>query len=461
MPSSGWPLDVAAWLLTYLLHSTLLLAGVWLLSTRRWLSSDALREALTKCALVGGLISATLQTGLELQPRGGRFTLAAGAMPARVRPAFPTRAQAAEPHGRAALLDAAGTGDRPGIVRASQAAATPPAPSTPAVEGWWRWSRAALGAGLLGGVLGLGLLVGAWLRLRARLAGRVELTGGPLRFALDQLCRRAGVRCPVRLTRSERIRVPLAIGILRPEICLPARSLTGLRPAQREAMLAHELAHLVRRDPAWLALINLLEKVFCFQPLHRIARRRWQELAEYRCDAWAARLLGSGLPLARCLTEVAGWTLEPASFAVPRMAERNSSLERRIARLLDDRRPPDAPGRTRVCVAVGLLFVMTALVPCVAAERAPDREARTPLAARGPDRLPLRAALGALERELATLEREASALGAQMRESGLEADALELMQGMERSVRALRSRRERLLALTAEVERPSRTRRRR
>ena len=39
-------------------------------------------------------------------------------------------------------------------------------------------------------------------------------------------------------------------------------------------MLAHEIAHLVRRDPQWLVLARAIEMVFFFQPLNRLARRR-------------------------------------------------------------------------------------------------------------------------------------------------------------------------------------------
>ena len=48
---------VLSWLLTYLLHSTLLLGGAWL--TWRWLPREALalKEALWRTALLGGFFS--------------------------------------------------------------------------------------------------------------------------------------------------------------------------------------------------------------------------------------------------------------------------------------------------------------------------------------------------------------------------------------------------------------------
>src|ERR1041384_1767220 len=58
------------WLLTYAAHSTLLLAGAWLLSIR--LRSHAVRETLWKTALFGAFLTATAQVVLGVTPLPGR-----------------------------------------------------------------------------------------------------------------------------------------------------------------------------------------------------------------------------------------------------------------------------------------------------------------------------------------------------------------------------------------------------
>ena len=50
-------------------------------------------------------------------------------------------------------------------------------------------------------------------------------------------------------------------------------AIAELDAPQLRAMLAHELAHLERRDPQWLAFACILERAFFFQPLNRLARR--------------------------------------------------------------------------------------------------------------------------------------------------------------------------------------------
>lgn len=84
--------QAAAWLLTYALHSTLFLALACLLSRRlanRW---ARLEEAVWRFALVGALVTATLQLAAGWQPVGGRWALdqpAAGDPVSRLAPPVP------------------------------------------------------------------------------------------------------------------------------------------------------------------------------------------------------------------------------------------------------------------------------------------------------------------------------------------------------------------------------------
>ena len=70
-----WAAPATAWMLTYAVHSTLLLAAAWglgrLLGDRRL----ALQETVWKLALVGGIATATLQLGLGIEPLAGSWSL--------------------------------------------------------------------------------------------------------------------------------------------------------------------------------------------------------------------------------------------------------------------------------------------------------------------------------------------------------------------------------------------------
>ena len=70
-----WADLAAGWLLTYLVHSTLLLLSAWLITS--WArTSDTVRDILWKCALVGGLVTATIQMGVAREPLAGQLRLA-------------------------------------------------------------------------------------------------------------------------------------------------------------------------------------------------------------------------------------------------------------------------------------------------------------------------------------------------------------------------------------------------
>ena len=88
-------------------------------------------------------------------------------------------------------------------------------------------------------------------------------------------------------------------------ILLPRWAVELLDREQLRAMLAHETAHIARRDPAWKLAIAVWYALFWFVPLAPLARRRLDEVAEISCDAWAAIHLGDGRSLAECLAECA------------------------------------------------------------------------------------------------------------------------------------------------------------
>lgn len=339
--------DFAGWLLTYLVHSTLLLSGAWLLAPR--LQSHRAREALWKTALFGGFLTATGQTALRLSPLAGQMTvplsslLVAQPVPDRLGgadlgAALPTvrEVESAEP---------AGTPDR------SERSSPPGGPTQSGflMLGWG-----------VGAVFLLGLYLIRRVRFALRIAARREVVDPPLAPMLEQLCAAAGISRPIRLTASGALPSPVALG--RSEIALPEAAFTDLDPGQQRSMLAHELAHLDRRDPAWLTVACIAEHVGFIQPLNRLARRRIMESAEYLCDEWAVTRTGSGVLLAKCLAKVAEWLqAAPRSVPLAGMAEDRSHLVARVRRLLDGAPYPKGPGRRTLMTASLSVIALTLL----------------------------------------------------------------------------------------------------
>ena len=101
---------------------------------------------------------------------------------------------------------------------------------------------------------------------------------------------RVGVRPPPVLAISG-VGTPLLWCLGRPRLILPDALIERLDPDRWPGILAHELAHLARRDH-WVVRLELLaEAVWWWNPLFRLARRRLHEEAERACDARVIRSL--------------------------------------------------------------------------------------------------------------------------------------------------------------------------
>ena len=108
----------------------------------------------------------------------------------------------------------------------------------------------------------------------------------PLPQAIVQLAERCAQRMGVRraLVRlSSDVGVPTVTGIWRPMILLPASAL-GLSPAQLEAVLLHELAHVRRHDLLVAALVRTMLVIYFFNPAVWWLDRKLRAERELCCD---------------------------------------------------------------------------------------------------------------------------------------------------------------------------------
>lgn len=79
-----------------------------------------------------------------------------------------------------------------------------------------------------------------------------------------------------------------------PRVLIPSELWDGLSEGERASLLAHELAHLRRRDH-WVRLPEVLASVlYWWCPLMWYARRRLREAEEQCCDAWVLWALPDG-----------------------------------------------------------------------------------------------------------------------------------------------------------------------
>lgn len=157
---------------------------------------------------------------------------------------------------------------------------------------------------------------------------------------VDDLRRSLGIARAVALRPAIGTASPFTAGALRPIIWVPVGAFCTLTPAQQDALLAHELAHVRRLDWIWNGLQSVIEALWFFHPAVRWLGRRVREEREHACDETAARACGDPIALAEALTALARLRAAPDLA----LAAHGGALLRRVARLLDA--PVSAPVRS-------------------------------------------------------------------------------------------------------------------
>jgi TonB family protein len=185
---------------------------------------------------------------------------------------------------------------------------------------------------------------------------------------VQQVAASIGLRRSVLLLRSGEEIVPLAAGIRRPVILMPA-SAAGWSRERLQVVLLHEMGHIRRRDCLVQALGELTSCIYWFHPLVWVALRRLRAERERACDDlvlhagtrasdYAAHLL----ELARSL-QPAGWTHAAVSMAAPGLETRLRAI---LNPKLNHRALNPSVGWMAGLVAACLVLPLAAMRPQIA-----------------------------------------------------------------------------------------------
>ncbi|HEY8996886.1 MAG TPA: M56 family metallopeptidase [Edaphobacter sp.] len=157
----------------------------------------------------------------------------------------------------------------------------------------------------LAGVMTLSVrLFGGWMAVRRLQASTKAPAPQAVYAAFLRLAGSMGVTRRVDLLICQRIAGPVAIGILRSVIILPAAALSHLSPEQLEVVIAHELAHIRRADYLWNMLQTMMETLFFFHPAVWWLGNRTRQLRELCCDDEAVAACGDPMVYATALLQL-------------------------------------------------------------------------------------------------------------------------------------------------------------
>ncbi len=162
-------------------------------------------------------------------------------------------------------------------------------------------------------------------RLRSRLIYQSE---NNWQLTIQELSATLGIKKKVRLFESAMTKIPVMIGHARPLILVPVGLLTQLSPAQAEAVLLHELAHIRRHD----YMVNYLQRIaglfLFFNPAYLWLSARLRRERENCCDDMAIAVTNDKVGYVEALVNFRERTLSPGQYALGLFGKRKPLLQR-------------------------------------------------------------------------------------------------------------------------------------
>ncbi len=261
-----WLTGLGSWAVSYLLHSSVILGCVLLLTHRSGFFSESHKDVMLKIGLVAGILTASIQF---VQSSNG-IAVSTIEVPLAERQVLLD-----EQHGRILATH------NLQLLVPNQSPADKP--QTKPIS----WLKVIVLCWFVGCVLFAVRFIWQWRQFNRQTGVRHELTHQPTVMLCRQLTNNMGIRRKIKLTCSAQIASPMAIGLS--QVCIPDKLWDDVDEEQLTAIIAHELAHLARTDPLWLFFWHILGIVFFFQPLNKLAQWSFQARAEFLADAAAVR----------------------------------------------------------------------------------------------------------------------------------------------------------------------------
>lgn len=246
-----------------------------------------------------------------------------------------------------------------------------PEPRITAVTVWDAIAPVLMAIWLGGAALAALLAAFRIVRFHRRLGGALPASQR-LQSIADELAKRMGLRRSPDVRIVDGAAAPFVWGIGgRAKVALPLRLLEALDDQQTAMVLAHELAHLRRRDH-WVRFIELIASVLhWWNPLVWWVRRQLHAVEEQCCDAWVAWAFPDrGRDYAECLLKAAELSSPralPVVLASPFLSA--STLKKRIEMVMKNRTRRSVSRWGAVCLMMIAAVVIPAGIRSGQAER--------------------------------------------------------------------------------------------
>ncbi len=217
--------------------------------------------------------------------------------------------------------------------------------------------RGAAAVWLFGVAIAMARFVAEWRRVARLRPAPASRADAALTIDVDGLATAMGIRQRVAVFRSRLAHVPMVFGLRAPTILIPDTTAALLNTSQVRAILAHELAHVGRRDYLANLVQIALETLLWFHPAARWVGRRIRTEREYCCDDLAVRVGTRPTDYARALAQLDD-ARDGGRLVV---AAASGTLLDRVQRIVGEPRPVITPGRGALILMMAMLIAAAGL----------------------------------------------------------------------------------------------------
>jgi bla regulator protein blaR1 len=200
-----------------------------------------------------------------------------------------------------------------------------------------------------------------WRRMSAAMREAVPLREGREVKALRRLERAGGIRKRIEVFLSRASLEPGIFGIARPVLVWPEGISARLDDAHVEAILAHEVGHVRRRDNLFAAIHMLVEAIFWFHPLVWFLGTRLVEEREVACDEEVLELGSERQVYAESILKICEFCVGSPLACVSGVT--GADLKKRIVRIMSECVPRKMNFSKKLMLSVATLAAI--VVPIV------------------------------------------------------------------------------------------------
>ncbi len=233
------------------------------------------------------------------------------------------------------------------------------------LPGFSTWIAVLYIAGLL---VQFGMLLFGLFRIniiRKKSLQNVDLSWNP---QLNILASKLDLKKKVKLTICYDTLVPCTIGFIKPIIVLPVAIINHLSPAEVEAILLHEMAHIRRNDYLFNIIQRIMEMVLFFNPVIWFLGKEIRREREFCCDDLVLQNTNNPLIYAQALLQIAENNTNKLSLSLYASGEEKYTLLNRIKRLTT-MKPKNSNPKQHLFTSLTVIAVCLSLAWIIPAEQ--------------------------------------------------------------------------------------------